>query len=1710
MASQGNRDPACALACLAGSSTCLRVLALPVLATIASDVAMHEVLLGCSTPELKLLLRRLRKAGRTAVLQALVEHWASLGGGGTNLQSLELVLPYGSGEQVEKLWSTIETAASSFTWGIMSNYHPEFVADRVAATPATSRADVKGDTPRAHRYQRLQMTQTYLLLHCPTRVWSILEGLPKWQLRALDLSAFVRAFPGETLAMLLKLKDGKDEEDEEEGEEEKKEGATAAAAAAAAPPAPAPPPAPPVYVALTRGAFLEVEGDSSPQDFGRRLLSRVGLLPDEQLLQALMQYIVGPDALLRNLPVPRRVALYELWKATWSSQAAALIGLRRQLATATGTPDEPPHVKAAILSVQRSAFNCWLQPDDLKRPGNGAGSSNADARRRRGARGCDGGGVCARADGAASADGWLPRWLPRAQCADLILTLIEAAPELFDAVGRRATPGWLSRLPAEFLFSVLSRHPALLDCEASEPARVTLVSRLTWQQQLELHRLRSWAAHARAAEGMALSAEDPVECLDALQLPTASVLALLPPRRAGPSSQPQPSLALVRQVARHILSGLAPRQRSLLLATTKGPCPATDATPTTKTYALAGIYDDWLSWWGLVKEGLTEIEASMAQLSPPVAGERSMQLHAAVSRCLLSCARVAAFRPWVSAADLWARLPEAPPPESVGGSGGARGSGGGAPGSARGPRLGLLLALQAAGCGTPYESGLTACLLYAADAKAATATAAGGAAAAALSTREADAVAELEPQIFLQRPRLLSLLSSERQVSLLQDWAKSREGIEAALHTLLGSLPPSRAALLTTVQDAGKQLLQSRDSVASGALVHVGPDAKGVLYDACQAAWLSEWGTVSAGELPEPHRTAVARMAVAKVVKEETKIGFSPTPVELPWLPWEEMIEFPLLRDRVNGGSAQERSMGLQYLFNAAKINHAHMPHALAQAHKRAREQDMVRLVLLQETNSLIEERLQAEESGSGGGGPTVAEQLPALALLVDDALGAKDLSASSMREVFKMLLRLLPRHTAWACSQMERTVAVCGMAFVALADFDASVRQVMATYIAELAAVRAAAALAGDAEASASLHDPIRPAGLSDRTPCPALEAFLVEVVGGMRGVAQALGRRQDGVPGVLSLLQTQWAWGVTADDAHKALVLTKADDKGAPVSALRAVLLEQASDAVALLSPMPAGSLSCWPQLSFLGGLLLEQLPDSFLPVRHHLLPSSQADGAAFGSQAAQLLPQVPKDRLDLLLPFAEENATMPAVAASTVSLLFKHHQGALPEVVPRLLARDVSFACLPKVLSFMLGARQDLFTLLLRSTATTATTAATTDGADKLRTGMFASGPPGGHDAGGYSGRAAFDISVWLGLPPVRSPWKWTASQQEALAAQLVRVLRAGTLSLADIKGLVSRIASLPAVPASLLLSLLDDPSGDGDTPAAAAAAAGAAGGGQPEAVSSLVKDSVLASLVRLDDAAQAWGALVDSVQRGTSTTALAAIGTLLTGRWATHGDVGQVLERLRSLPWQRVSVLKEVVKVLGKVASGGEPAAFAELVSIAGRTEPPLHRSVQQQLLSTLQAFVHTPEAQAFFMRSASSADFEVAKVAAFVPDAVQQRGPGVVSHTVVLFEQLLVHHDARVKLAAMTAWADASAPISLERGMTVLNKMVSMGEGVRSENKQKALLGQRARALAAQWFSNVLAKQPSRGPGDSPPSSTGVGSSSFDFVDDASVSSEGNV
>ena len=58
-------------------------------------------------------------------------------------------------------------------------------------------------------------------------------------------------------------------------------------------------------------------------------------------------------------------------------------------------------------------------------------------------------------------------------------------------------------------------------------------------------------------------------------------------------------------------------------------------------------------------------------------------------------------------------------------------------------------------------------------------------------------------------------------------------------------------------------------------------------------------------------------------------------------------------------------------------------------------------------------------------------------------------------------------------------------------------------------------------------------------------------------------------------------------------------------------------------------------------------------------HVLPADPADGIAFTSFAANIVDNIPVERLDIINAFMYDNNTMPSVAAKAVSLLFAHHK-------------------------------------------------------------------------------------------------------------------------------------------------------------------------------------------------------------------------------------------------------------------------------------------------------------------------------------------------------------------------------------------------------------------------------------------------------------------
>lgn len=72
-------------------------------------------------------------------------------------------------------------------------------------------------------------------------------------------------------------------------------------------------------------------------------------------------------------------------------------------------------------------------------------------------------------------------------------------------------------------------------------------------------------------------------------------------------------------------------------------------------------------------------------------------------------------------------------------------------------------------------------------------------------------------------------------------------------------------------------------------------------------------------------------------------------------------------------------------------------------------------------------------------------------------------------------------------------------------------------------------------------------------------------------------------------------------------------------------ASLSVQVEFVASLLASLPAGSTKCWPSLAAAAGLVLEHLPDSFLSMRHHVLPKAAADSAEMQTNRRKLLAKV-----------------------------------------------------------------------------------------------------------------------------------------------------------------------------------------------------------------------------------------------------------------------------------------------------------------------------------------------------------------------------------------------------------------------------------------------------------------------------------------------------
>lgn len=269
---------------------------------------------------------------------------------------------------------------------------------------------------------------------------------------------------------------------------------------------------------------------------------------------------------------------------------------------------------------------------------------------------------------------------------------------------------------------------------------------------------------------------------------------------------------------------------------------------------------------------------------------------------------------------------------------------------------------------------------------------------------------------------------------------------------------------------------------------------------------------------------------------------------------------------------------------------------------------------------------------------------------------------------------------------------------------------------------------------------------------------------------------------------------------------------------------------------------------------------------------------------------------------------------VAAGALGLLRAHDRPRFARLVPELLRDDASFVLLGDVARHVSRRRQDLLDPLL-------------DG--RPMTGRFA------------TGRTRWVVDFGAGHA------RWTARQQARYAAGLRALLADETRDVPTLRFAVSTLVRLAYVDASAITPFAADP--------------------RPP-----LREIAVRALPWLD-AGQGVPVLIECLGDDRARWAIYALRKAF-----SEMPRERVLAELRAVPTAKVTVAKEVVRLLGEL--GGDDA-YRELLRLDG---PKTHRDVRIALLRALWDHLDRPETWDVFGRAAQDPDWIVASKLADIP------------------------------------------------------------------------------------------------------------------------------
>jgi hypothetical protein len=331
---------------------------------------------------------------------------------------------------------------------------------------------------------------------------------------------------------------------------------------------------------------------------------------------------------------------------------------------------------------------------------------------------------------------------------------------------------------------------------------------------------------------------------------------------------------------------------------------------------------------------------------------------------------------------------------------------------------------------------------------------------------------------------------------------------------------------------------------------------------------------------------------------------------------------------------------------------------------------------------------------------------------------------------------------------------------------------------------------------------------------------------------------------------------------------------------------------------------------------------------------------------SSLGRRLPAAPM-LLDLVERIAR-SSRMAGINEQALALLFRHVPERAGRLVVELLRADPSWIVLGSVHRYLHRHRQDLLTPFL--------------GRQPIR-GRFSTGKV-----------------RWI-LPLQKGFFRWTASQQETFTLSLQEVVDHGD-TMRDIPSVLTalrQLAALPAAPRKPLIRLAADP-----RPA--------------------VQETALRALGGLDDGS-GTGTLIEALGDDRARVAIYALRAALRDTPDAHA-----LDLLRRAPMERVTVAKEIVRLVGDRHT---PAAFDFLREVDGQS---LHRDVRIALLRALWEHLEQPAAWPILERAV--ADDDAALMTAVVRIPTDRLSGTARNRLLSLLASLLIHPDATVRVEVL--------------------------------------------------------------------------------------------